>query len=154
VAELTTARYERLRDIWWGGSTSDRGKERQSLLNYFGKHIFTLLRRGDPSGWTFVDGVAIDDELKDVDIEKIREVIDQQSRTKWTLIASRDRLYQFMALSDERTQREMRDKALSLVPMDSGLSEDYLFVASAGTLSSTVFGNSSGNEVRLKRYDQ
>ena len=48
-------------------------------------------------------------ELEEIDLEKIRAVCSQQSRTQWTAIATRDRLYQFMAMSDEEAQREMRE---------------------------------------------
>lgn len=50
----------------------------------------------------------MDDELDTIDIEKIRGVCNQQCRTQWTAIATRDRLYQFMAMSDENTQVDMR----------------------------------------------
>jgi hypothetical protein len=58
--------------------------------------------------WRFKDGVFVDDELGTIDLEKIRAVCNQQCRTRWTAIASRDRLYQFMAMSNEETQKEMR----------------------------------------------
>ncbi|KAF8803427.1 hypothetical protein BYT27DRAFT_7214734 [Phlegmacium glaucopus] len=69
--------------------------------------------------WTFRDGTSVHAELRDVEISKIRAVCNQQSRTKWTTIASRQRLYQFISLSDEETQEEMRLKALSLMDLDS-----------------------------------
>jgi hypothetical protein len=67
----------------------------------------------------FKDGVSIHDELKGVELSKLRDVCDQQSRTKWTSIASRARLYQFIGLSDEQTQQEMRLKARSLLPLNA-----------------------------------
>jgi hypothetical protein len=88
--------------------------------------------------WTFRDGVSIDEELRDVELSRIRTVCDQQSRTKWTSIASRDRLYQFIALSDEKTQLEMRQKALSLVDMNSRASASQFDVSAAGTSSSAL----------------
>lgn len=79
------------------------------------------MRSVDLAYWTFNNGVSIHDELENVELSKIREVCDQQSRSKWTSIASRNRLYQFMALSDEETQQEMRLKALSILDMKSTL---------------------------------
>lgn len=58
--------------------------------------------------WRFRDGVFIDDELGILDIEEIRAACSQQSRSQWTTIASWDRLYQFLAMSDEDSQRIMR----------------------------------------------
>ena len=58
--------------------------------------------------WRFKDGVFVDDELGTVDLENVRAACSQQSRSQWTAIASRDRLYQFMAMSDGETQAEMR----------------------------------------------
>ena len=55
------------------------------------------------------------DELQKIDLEKIRAVCKEESRTLWTTIATRNRLYQFMAMSDETTQQKMR---LSLSLMD------------------------------------
>lgn len=107
--------------------------------------------------WTFGDGVSIHQVLKYIDLSKIRAVCDQQSRTKWTSIASRNRLYQFMALSDEKTQTEMRLKALSLLDLDNELSSDYFQVSAVGTSGSSVVTRSV-NEVKVlspqktKRY--
>jgi len=58
--------------------------------------------------WRFKDGVFVEDELGTVDLENIRAACSRQSRSHWTAIASRDRLYQFMSMSDEETQTEMR----------------------------------------------
>ncbi|KAF8804157.1 hypothetical protein BYT27DRAFT_7302151 [Phlegmacium glaucopus] len=58
--------------------------------------------------WTFKDGVSVHEELENVEVSKIRAVCNRESRTKWTTIASRGRLYQFIALSDEDTQHAMR----------------------------------------------
>jgi hypothetical protein len=52
----------------------------------------------------------VNDELKDVDVNEIRVACAEQSRSGWTSIASRNRLYQFIALSDEVTQKVMREK--------------------------------------------
>jgi hypothetical protein len=56
-----------------------------------------------------------------------------------------------MALSDEKTQREMREKALSFIPMNSGLFTDYLYVPAAGMPSSSVIGGPSTNSAMAKR---
>jgi hypothetical protein len=85
-------------------------------------------------GWRFKDGVLVENELQTLDLEKIRAVCHQQSRTRWTSITSRDRLYQFIAMSDEETQLEMRQK---LVTTDS--IEDFGSTSSACN-SSGVFG--------------
>jgi hypothetical protein len=92
--------------------------------------------------WTFNDGVSIHEELKGVDISKIRAVCDQQSRTKWTTIASRDRLYQFIALSNDETQQEMRQKALSLIDMNSEPNANWFHLSGAGTSSRSGIGAS------------
>jgi hypothetical protein len=68
--------------------------------------------------WTFRDGTSVNEELKDIDLHSIRAVCAHQSRTQWTSIASRHRLYQFMALSDEVTQKEMREKVSSLIDLN------------------------------------
>jgi hypothetical protein len=91
------------------------------------------------SSWTFNDGVPIHEELGCVETSKIRAVCDQQSRTRWTSIASRHRLYQFIALSDEGAQREMRQKALSLISMDSEPPPAHSYQSAASTSSRTVF---------------
>jgi hypothetical protein len=57
-------------------------------------------RQSDVSGRLY-------EELKTVDLENLRAVCKQHSRTQWTAIASRERLYQFVAMSDEMTQMEM-----------------------------------------------
>lgn len=52
----------------------------------------------------------MNEQLDTVGIETIRAVCNEQSRSQWTTIASRELLYQFMAMSDEETQGEMRQK--------------------------------------------
>ena len=72
------------------------------------------------SWYKFRDGMFVDDELKSVHIDMIREVCNLQCRTRWTAIAKRERLYQFIALSDEVTQLEIRRELRSLCGMVSG----------------------------------
>lgn len=95
--------------------TNDRGSRREVSptpffffsewhLNRVLAVIYSVVCRG----WRFSDGASIAVELEAIDIEKIRAACSQQSRTQWTAIASCDRLYQFIALSDEETQKEMR----------------------------------------------
>lgn len=63
----------------------------------------------------------MDDELKNVDLSRIRTVCARRSWSQWTTIASREKLYQFMAMSDENTQREMRRDILTLPEDDRGM---------------------------------
>lgn len=49
----------------------------------------------------------MEEELKSIHIDIIRAACSGQSRTQWTTIASRDRLYQFVAMSDQVAQREI-----------------------------------------------
>jgi hypothetical protein len=91
----------------------------------------------------FRDGTCLHDELGNVELSKIREVCSQQSRTNWTSIASCEQLYQFIALSDEDTQLEMRQKALSLIPMD------WTAVASS---SSTIDGRKGKRYVNCQMF--
>ena len=64
----------------------------------------------------------MNEEFSDVDLETIRAVCSQQSMTQWTKIASRGRLYQFVAMSDEVTQREIRHRVGGLASLtDSGV---------------------------------
>ena len=72
-----------------------------------------LLHRNGIERWTFKDGIYVDEELENIELERIRAVCNQQCRTRWTSIASRDRLYQFMAMSDEETQNAMQLKVSS-----------------------------------------
>lgn len=58
--------------------------------------------------WTFRDGVPVHDEMRDAHLKKIRAICARQSWTRWTSIASRERLYQFISMSDESSQRTMR----------------------------------------------
>jgi hypothetical protein len=97
---------------------------------------FTLSARPGVTIWTFTDGVSVNEELRNVDISKLRAVCNQQSRSRWTTIASRDRLYQFIAMSDEQTQDEMRLKALSMIDMNSAPSASLFDVPGPGTSSS------------------
>ena len=100
--------------------------------------------RDDLFRWTFSDGVSVHEELRNIEISKIRAVCDQQSRSRWTTIASRDRLYQFFALSDGETQREMRQKVLSLIPMESGPSTALCYVPALDVGSSLASGSLIG----------
>ena len=70
--------------------------------------------------WTFRDGVPVNEVLENIELEKIRAVCNQQSRSRWTQIASRDRMYQFIAMSDENTQREMHQKLLMTSGTEGG----------------------------------
>lgn len=56
----------------------------------------------------------MDEELEAIDLEKIRAICSEQCKSQWTAIASRERLYQFMAMSDERTQTAMRQALLMI----------------------------------------
>ena len=62
----------------------------------------------EPFLWSFADGIKLKDELDSVELEKIRLVCGEQCRTMWTTIASRERLYQYIALSNDTTQAEMQ----------------------------------------------
>ena len=112
--------------------------------------VLTLCQRDDYSHWTFSDGVSVHEELKHIEISKIRAVCDQQSRSRWTVIASRNRLYQFIAMSNVETQQEMRQKALSLISMDSGPSTADFHVSvdniSGQALSTTSVDPTAANE--------
>ena len=103
--------------------------------NLFFECTPSFKERIDVPYWTFRDGISVHEELKNIETSRIRSVCDKQSRTKWTSIASRDRLYQFIALSDEETQREMRQDALSSTAMDT--------VASASNRNVPAFSSSS-----------
>ena len=59
----------------------------------------------------------MNEEFSDVDLETIRAVCRQQSMTQWTKIASRGRLYQFVAMCDEVTQREIRHRVAGLASL-------------------------------------
>ena len=67
---------------------------------------------------TFNDGIPVDDELKDIDLEIIRAICGQQCMSQWWAIATRERLYQFIAMSDELSQKEMRLRLLSTTGRD------------------------------------
>ena len=67
----------------------------------------------DSGRWTFRDGVPVHEELKDLELVKIRAVCARQSWSQWTSIATRERLYQFMAMSGEDAQNEMRQNMLA-----------------------------------------
>ncbi|KAF8800257.1 hypothetical protein BYT27DRAFT_7217172 [Phlegmacium glaucopus] len=85
--------------------------------------------------WTFKDGVPVHEELENIEVSKIRAVCNQQSKTKWTTIASRGRLYQFIALSDEDTQWEMRGTAWLLAGRNEAGSTSTSTVSSMGSSS-------------------
>jgi hypothetical protein len=109
------------------------------------KYTLIAARSEIAPAWTFKDGIHVHDELRDVDIERIRAVCSQQSRSGWTSIASRERLYQFIALSDEDTQLEMRQKALSMISMDSyPHTIRYNNFGSVGTLAPKEGGDIGG----------
>ena len=107
-------------------------------------HVLTAFRREGLKDWTFRDGTSVNEELKDVDIHKIRAVCTQQSRTQWTSIASHDRLYQFIALSDEGTQNEMRKTVSSTINLNKGdstastLNSSDAFISSVNIPMETV----------------
>lgn len=65
--------------------------------------------------WKFKDGVSVDEEMRSIGLEEIRAICQAHSRSQWTVIASRSRLYQFIAMSDEKTQREMRQGGLGFL---------------------------------------
>ena len=56
----------------------------------------------------------MDEELETINIERIRDICSKQCKSRWTAMASRARLYQFMAMSDERTQTAMRQALLMI----------------------------------------
>lgn len=106
--------------------------------------MLTAFRRDGLTDWIFRDGTSVNEELKDVPIHKIQAVCAQQSKTQWTSIASRNRLYQFMALSDESTQNEMRDMVSSTINLNKGDTTESVpngsdsFISSVNRLSETV----------------
>ena len=53
--------------------------------------------------------------MRSIGLEEIRAICQAHSRSQWTVIASRSRLYQFIAMSDEKTQREMRQGGLGFL---------------------------------------
>jgi hypothetical protein len=59
--------------------------------------------------WRLKDGSLLED-LDAIDLERIRDACNQQCITRWTSIATRERLYQFLAMSDKETQVAMRLK--------------------------------------------
>ena len=83
-------------------------------------HALTAACRKELERWMFRDGESVNDELKDIGLDEIRAACAEQSRSGWTSIASRNRLYQFIALSDEVTQREMREKMSMTIDNDRG----------------------------------
>ena len=119
---------------------------------------FTLsLLSHDLGYWTFNNGVSIHEELNNINLSKICAICNQQSWTKWMSIASWNRLYQFIALSDNVTQWEMRLKAQSSVNMNSGLSSAHISFP-ADSMSTAVNGGKGGlhtstsNPRGTKRY--
>ena len=56
----------------------------------------------------------MDEELETINIERIRDICSEQCKSRWTAMASRARLYQFMAMSDEKTQVAMQQKLLMI----------------------------------------
>ena len=88
---------------------------------------FMLSQRNEQGRWRFKDGVCLDVELEAVDLEKIRATCNDECRSQWTAIASRERLYQFIAMSDDDTQLVMRNKLLTIVGK-----EDVGLTSSAG----------------------
>ena len=92
--------------------------------------------------WRFDDGSSIAEELEAVDIEKIRSACSQHSMTQWTAIASRNRLYQFIAMSDEEAQREMR-QTLSPTIISRGTGPSPSVVYTSGVCEGTDNPSSS-----------
>ena len=90
---------------------SRRGQPNESSSN----HSLTSSQSNDHGHWKFRDGTNVHDVLGSVDIVDLRAVCDHESSTRWTQIASRNRLYQFIAMSNEATQTEMRQRALSTI---------------------------------------
>lgn len=60
--------------------------------------------RDQLSCWKFRDGGFVDEEFGQLNLETIQASCSEQSRMQWMKIASRDRLYQFVSISDETTQ--------------------------------------------------
>lgn len=111
------------------------------------KGELTLSRRRVSGHWQFRDGVSLKDSLDVIDVERIRAVCGEQSRSQWTKIASRERLYQFIAMSEERTQSEIRKKLQT-----SSWVEEAGQPSRAGTVLSSTPLNSRGTK-RYAMYD-
>ena len=82
---------------------------------FFGMVVERLLfcvlmyqNRDQLSRWKFRDGSLVDEEFGRFNLKTIRAACSEQSKTQWTKIASRDRLYQFVSMSDETTQWDIR----------------------------------------------
>lgn len=54
------------------------------------------------------------EELKHTDLTMIRAVCSRQSWSQWTSIASRERLYQFISMSDDASQKVMRQEVMEI----------------------------------------
>jgi hypothetical protein len=80
--------------------------------------------------------MLVNEELKDIHLSRIRAVCAQQSKSQWTSIATRDRLYQFIALSDAETQRVMREKVSSLTDLEKGGESSNTPISSSTFLTS------------------
>jgi hypothetical protein len=95
--------------------SSERQRDERFFFFFFKLLLFSvnvndILCRNTIGCWNFSDGVSIKQELDLIHTDNIREACSSQSRTQWTTIASRDRLYQFVAMSDDTTQTEIRQK--------------------------------------------
>ena len=86
----------------------------------------------DSGRWTFRDGVPVHEELKGLELIKIRAVCARQSWSQWTSIATRERLYQFMVMSGEDAQNEM------WLNMSAPLAEDEVRYAMNSTISDSA----------------
>ena len=54
------------------------------------------------------------EELKHTDLTMIRGVCSRQSWSQWTSIASHERLYQFISMSDDASQKVMRQEVMEI----------------------------------------
>ncbi|KAF8809588.1 hypothetical protein BYT27DRAFT_7254322 [Phlegmacium glaucopus] len=75
--------------------------------------MLTGVRSEHLAHWMFHDGVPIHEEFHKIDMKKIRAVYNQQIKTRWANIGSRESLYQSIVLLDEKTQLEIQDCLLS-----------------------------------------
>ena len=105
--------------------------------------LLTISRSDVLEQWTFRDGTSVNEELKDLDLTQIQAVCSQQSRSGWVSIATRNRLYQFMAMSDEETQKEMRQKVLRMNDIDKEGSSINTWKAYGASSTSVMVSESS-----------
>ena len=69
------------------------------------------------------------EELKHTDLTMIRAVCSRQSWSQWTLIASRERLYQFISMSDDASQKVMRQEVMEIG--DNGARQSAIVIAAS-----------------------